>query len=269
MKHTIFIIALLFLCLAATDKEERRPTLYLIGDSTVDDGAGRNGLWGWGKFLPQFFDLEKIQVRNYARAGTSTRTFLTNGLPEKMKVKRGLWDSVSVKLKKGDYLLIQFGLNDQFAINDTTRARGTLRGIGEDSTVIINGVTKQREVVHTFGWYLRQYINQAKAKGVTVVICSTVPKCKWVNGKLIRGEEGFAGWAMEVAKKEKVLAIDLNSRIADVYDKEGEKAVAEIYHITTDNTHTTEKGAILNASLVAKAIGELDKCSLKKYLLKQ
>ncbi|MFZ4456467.1 MAG: rhamnogalacturonan acetylesterase [Bacteroidales bacterium] len=269
MKHAFLIISLLFLCIAATVKEKETPTLYLIGDSTVDHGTGRNGLWGWGKYLPQFFDTEKIQIKNYARAGTSTRTFQTNGLPEGMKVKRGLWDSVNVKLKKGDYLLIQFGLNDQAAINDTSRARGTIRGIGEDSTIIINGLTKKQEVVHSFGWYLRRYINQAKAKGVTVIVCSTIPKNRWENGKLIRGEQGFADWAMQVAKQEKVLAIDLNSKIADIYDSEGEKAVTEKYHIATDNTHTTEGGAILNASIVAKSIGEFGQCDLKKYLLKK
>ena len=73
---------------------------------------------------------------------------------------------------------------------------------------------------------------------------------------------------MQLAKKEQVLAIDLNAKVADVYDKEGEKAVTEKYHIATDNTHTTENGAILNASIVAKAIRDFDKCSLKKYLLK-
>ena len=268
MKNTFLIFTLLFLCVAATVKEKETPTLYLIGDSTVDHGSGGKGLWGWGKYLPQFFDTEKIQIKNYARGGTSARTFQTNALPQGMKVKFGLWDSVSVKLKKGDYLLIQFGLNDQGAINDTTRARGTLHGIGEDSTIIINGLTKKREVVHSFGWYLRQYVHQAKAKGVTVIICSSVPKNKWENGKLIRSEQGYAGWAMQVAKNEQVLEIDLNSQIADVYDKEGEKAVTEKYHISTDNTHTTEPGAILNASIVAKSIRKFDKCSLKKYLLK-
>lgn len=265
MKNTIFILALLLLCVAATVKEERRPTLYLIGDSTVDQAKT---LWGWGRYLPQFFDTKKIQIKNYAKGGASSRTFMTNGLPDSMMVARGLWDSVSVKLKRGDYLLIQFGLNDQSPVNDTTRSRGTLSGIGEDSVVIINGLTKKREVVHTFGWYLRRYINQAKAKGVTVIICSTVPRSKWANGRLIRGEKGFAGWAMDVAKQERVCSIDLNTRIADIYDKEGEKIVTEKYHVENDNVHTSEKGAILNASLVAKAIEELDKCSLKKYLLK-
>lgn len=266
MKQTFLILTLLFFCIAATLKE--RPTFYLIGDSTVDHGAGGKGLWGWGKYLPQFFDNEKIQIKNYAAGGTSTRTFRTNAVPKFMMPNRGLWDSVSVKLKKGDYLLIQFGLNDQGAVDDTARARGTLKGIGGDSTIIINPLTQKQEVVHTFGWYLRYYIQAAKAKGVTVIVCSTVPTNNWKDGKLIRGEKGFAEWAMQVAKQEQVLSIDLNSKIADVYDSEGEMAVTEKYHIATDKVHTTELGAILNASIVAKAIDEFGKCGLKKYLLK-
>jgi len=60
MKNTFLIIALLFLCIAATVKEKETPTLYLIGDSTVDHGSGGKGLWGWGKYLPKFFDTNKI-----------------------------------------------------------------------------------------------------------------------------------------------------------------------------------------------------------------
>ena len=57
--------------------------------------------------------------------------------------------------------------------------------------------------------------------------------------------------------------------VADVYDAEGEAAVTEKYHIAKDHVHTVKEGAILNASLVAKGIGELTKCNLKKNLLKK
>jgi rhamnogalacturonan acetylesterase len=244
------------------------PTLYLIGDSTVDDGSGSKGLWGWGKFLPQFFDTTKITIRNYAQGGTSTRTFQTNGIWDKKINKRGMWDTVYSKLKIGDYLLIQFGLNDQGPVADSSRARGTLHGIGTDTVHIYNYVTKKNEVVHSFGWYLREFIQQAKSKGVTVIVCSTIPKNKWKDGKLVRGESGFAEWALQTAKAEKVAAIDLNNLVADVYDAEGEKVVTEKYHIASDNTHTTKEGAMLNASLVAKAIEQIQSVSLKKYLLK-
>jgi lysophospholipase L1-like esterase len=265
-KEIVIIFALALVCISATTKKSN-PTLYIIGDSTVEGGRGNNGLWGWGKFLPQFFDTTKISIKNYARGGTSARTFQTNAVPEFMKISRGFWDSVSVKMKKGDYLIIQFGLNDQGAVNDTARARGTLHGTGEDSVTIINSLTKKSEVVHTFGWYMRRFVTQAKAKGVSVIVCSSIPRNKWENDKTVRGESGFAGWALQVANEEKVFSIDLNSKIADVYDREGKQAVTDKYHIAKDATHTTEGGALLNASIVAQEIRGLKNCTLKKYLI--
>jgi rhamnogalacturonan acetylesterase len=251
-----FLLLLLYLALNFLKKP--KPTVYLIGDSTVDDGPGNNGLWGWGKFLPRFFDLAKIDAKNYAQSGTSARTFQTNGM----------WDMVYSKLRKGDYLIIQFGLNDQSKIDDTLKAHGTIYSIGKDSVTIFNAVTKTNEVVHSFGWYMSQYIHQAKSKGVIVIVCSSVPKSIWEEGKLMRNELGFGEWALQTAEQENVFSIDLNSLIADVYDKEGEKTVNEKYYVLPDNTHTTEAGAILNASRVAKGISELKNCRLKDYLKK-
>jgi rhamnogalacturonan acetylesterase len=269
-KNNLFLVSLLLLVLFAvlTSFEKTKPTVYLIGDSTVDDGSGNKGLWGWGKFLPRFFDLSKIDIKNYAQGGTSARTFQTNGVWDKKINKRGMWDTVYSKLRKGDYLIIQFGLNDQGKIDDTLRARGTIYGIGKDSVAIYNAVTKRNEVVHSFGWYMSQFIRQAKSKGVSVIVCSSVPKSVWKEGKLIRNEMGFGEWALQTAKLEKALSIDLNKLIADVYDKEGEKAVNEKYHVLPDNTHTTEAGAILSVSLVVKGISDLKNCRLKDHLKK-
>jgi len=267
MKKIFYLLLLLSISLSFTFIKKEKPILYLIGDSTVDDGSGNNGLWGWGKFLPQFFDTTKISIRNYAQGGTSARTFQTNGIWDKKINKRGMWDTVYAKIKKGDYLIIQFGLNDQGKIDDTARARGTLRGIEKDSVQIYNAVTKQNETVHSFGWYMQKFIQQAKAKGATVIVCSTIPKNEWKNGKLIRGELGFAEWALEIAKKENVFSIDLNTLIANLYDSEGEVAVTQKYHIEKDHVHTVMQGAILNASIVAKGVGELINCKLKEYLL--
>ncbi len=268
-KSVLFFFIAIITFLAFTTFPKQKPTLFLIGDSTVDDGSGNNGLWGWGKFLPIFFDTSKITIRNYAQGATSARTFYTGGLWDKKINKRGMWDTVSAKLKKGDYLIIQFGLNDQSKVDDSTRSRGTLKGIGNDSINIYNAVTKMPETVHSFGWYMQQFINHAKSKGVKVMVCSTIPKNDWKDGKLIRGEFGFADWAMQIAKQEKVPSIDLNNLIADVYEAEGQKAVTEKYHIATDVTHTTAAGATLNAMLVAKAVENLNKCTLKNNLLPQ
>ena len=266
MKKFALVLPILVIFCAFSLLKMEKPTLYLIGDSTVADGSGHNGLWGWGKFLPIFFDSTKINIRNYAVGGTSTRTFQTNGVWDKNLNKLGMWDTVYSKLKKGDYLIIQFGLNDQSPVDDSTRSRGTLHGISEDSVIILNKVTNEVETVHTFGWYMRRFIVLAKEKGATVIVCSSIPKNIWNDGKLIRGEYGFADWALQAAQQENTFTIDLNNRIANVYDKEGEAAVTTKYHIAKDNTHTIQAGSILNASIVVDGIRELKKCKLRKYL---
>jgi lysophospholipase L1-like esterase len=265
LKYKYCILLIFILCSSIAWQVQQKPTIYLIGDSTVDNGSGNNGLWGWGKFFDRFFDTTRIDIKNYAQGGTSARTFQTNGIWDKKINKRGMWDTVYAKLKKGDYLIIQFGLNDAGKIDDSARARGTLHGIGEDSTIIYNAVTKQQETVYSFGWYLRNFIRQAKSKGVSVIVCSSIPRNIWKEGKIVQGENGFASWALEVATKEKVYSIDLNKKIAEKYDSLGEELVTKQFHFGADNTHTTEPAAILNASLVVKGILGLQKCGLKKY----
>lgn len=264
--RSILIIgaALGIMSFVALDK--KRPVLYLIGDSTVAAGNGGNGLWGWGKFLPRYFDTTKIDIKNYALGGTSTRTYYTNGIYDPARNKQGLWDSVRAKLKKGDFVMMQFGFNDQSPINDSTRSRGVLPGTGEDSVTIFNQMTKKEETVRSFGWYLRNFIKEAKDKGAFVIVCSTIPKNKWKDGKIVRGENGFANWALETADETGSFSIDLNNLVADVYDVEGQEAVTKKYHFGKDDTHTLEEGAILNASIVAKAVKGMRLCKLWKYL---
>jgi len=117
------------------------PTLLVVGDSTANNNA--NGAQGWGDPFISYFDGKKIIVLNRARAGRSSRTFITEGL----------WDKVLSEMKEGDFVLIQFGHNDGGAINDVSRARGSLPGTGEETEEIDNLLTKKHEVVHTYGWY--------------------------------------------------------------------------------------------------------------------
>lgn len=96
---------------------------------------------GLGDFLAPFFDTNKINVVNRALGGTSSRTFY-----------RDQWPRVLAMLKPGDFVIMQFGHNDGSAINDASRARGTIKGVGDETQEIDNLLTKQPEVVHTFGW---------------------------------------------------------------------------------------------------------------------
>ena len=229
--------------------------MFLIGDSTVKNGKdkGDNGQWGWGHFIGDYFS---IPVSNRALGGTSSRSYQT----------KGLWDSVLAKLKPGDYVIMQFGHNDGGPLDDTARARGTIKGTGDESKEIFNPITKQQEVVHTYGWYLSKMIREAKAKGAIPVVCSPIPRNVWKDGKVVRASGDYGLWAKTTAEKEGALFIELNGLIADVYDREGEAKVAGTYFGTKDHTHTIEEGAKLNAAQVIAGIKSLKDFTLNKYL---
>ena len=119
-----------------------------------------------------------------------------------------------VRLRKGDYVIMQFGHNDAGPLDDTARARGTIRGIGDESKEIFNPKTKKQEVVYTYGWYMRKYIRDAKAKGAVPIVCSPIPRNDWKEGKVARSTESYAKWAREVAQQEGAAFIDLNELVA-------------------------------------------------------
>ncbi len=118
---TIYFNLFFAALISATITPREKATIYLIGDSTVrnGDGSGRNGQWGWGTLLHRYIDTNKIAIRNHAIGGRSSRTFITEGR----------WTKVLEVIRPGDYLLIQFGHNDGGPLDDTARARGTIRGI--------------------------------------------------------------------------------------------------------------------------------------------
>lgn len=259
IKTALFFCLVLCLSACAAPKQaSRKPTLFLIGDSTVKNGKGKGdgGLWGWGNFLPGHFDTTRIAIRNHALGGTSSRTFLA----------LGLWDKVVNQLQPGDYVMMQFGHNDSSPVNDTLRARGTIRGAGPESEEIDNMITKKHEVVYTYGWYLRKFINDARAKGATPVVLSPVPRNSWKEGKANRNDEDYGLWARQVAEQEKVLFIPLNTLIADRYEKEGEAAVRARYFNTRDHTHTIEAGARVNAEAVVEGLKTNRSFPLNRYL---
>ena len=236
----------------------KRPTLYIIGDSTVKNGKGKGdgNLWGWGSFLDVYFDTTQVAVRNYALGGRSSRTFITEGH----------WDQVLSQLKNGDYVIMQFGHNDSGPLDDTARARGTLKGTGEETKDIYNPIMKKAETVHTYGWYMRKYVTDAKAKGAIVIICSPIPRDNWIDGKIARSED-YGKWAEETAKTTGAYFIDLNSIIADQYDRLGADKVNTFF--PGDHTHTNEAGARLNVESVVTGLRQLENIKLKTYILPQ
>ncbi len=253
---TVFIVITSFNYI---NTAKRKPTLFLIGDSTVKNGKGDGGggLWGWGDLIANYFDTTKIKIENHALGGTSSRTFIS----------KGLWNKALNKMQKGDYLMLQFGHNDSSPINDTSRARGTIKGIGDTSVLINNQLSKQPETVHTYGWYLTKIISEAKAKGVNVIVCSPIPRNDWKDGKVIRGDKNTYGlWAQQTANATKSLFIDLHKLTADYYDEIGQEKVVPFF--PKEHVHTGKEGANINAQNVCGGLKLLKKCKLNKYLKK-
>lgn len=231
--------------------------MYIIGDSTVKNGQGNGGggLWGWGNFIPEYFDSTRLQVENHAIGGRSSRAFLTEGR----------WDNIMETLKPGDFVLMQFGHNDGGAINDTLRARGTIKGNSNESQEIDNLITKKHEVVRSYGWYLRRYIQDAKAKGAVPIVLSLVPRNIWKDGSVVRASDDYGKWAAEAAKSGGAYFIDLNEIVARHYEKAGQEKVKTAYFLE-DHTHTNEAGARLNASSVVEGLMADKKIPLNRYL---
>lgn len=246
-------LAIVFLiCSSFILFQKEKPTIYLIGDSTVRNSDKVQ--WGWGSLLPEFFDSTKIGISNQAMAGRSTRTF----------IKEGRWNRVLSTLKKGDFVLMQFGHNEG-SRPDTSRAgyRGVLRGIGED-TVQLTWANGTPETVHTYGWYIRKFVRDAKAKGATPIVLSMIPRNEFREGKVLRADKDYGLWAKQIADEEGAIFIDLNSITADKYDALGSEKVKTFF--PGDHTHTNQEGARVNAASIVDGIKANPKNPLNQYL---
>jgi lysophospholipase L1-like esterase len=225
------------------------PSLFLVGDSTVRNGRGDgvDGQWGWGDYLGSHFDTSRINVVNRAVGGTGARTFITIGH----------WERTLALVRPGDIVMIQFGHNDN-------GERGALSGIGNATEQRENDQTKEKEIVLTFGAYLRRYVAEIRAKGATPILCTLVPRNIWDKDRIARPPDSHADWARAVAAAEHVPLVDLHERIAQRYDALGTAAVAQLF--ADGRVHTNLTGAELSADIVADALRALPGNPLAAYL---
>jgi lysophospholipase L1-like esterase len=262
---TVFLAAILpFTAFAAdtstaTELNRTLPSLFIAGDSTAAkyDGPDQQG---WAEPFADYFDLTKINVVNRARGGRSSRTFITEGL----------WDQLVTDVKAGDFVLIQFGHNDAGALNEEPpgstrplRARGTIPTLGEESQEIDNVITKQHEVVHTFGWYLRKMVADVRAKGATPFILSTTVRNEWQDRKVERGPGPYQQLNRQVAVAERVEFIDATAFIAEHYERIGPARVAAFF--PKDRTHTNAAGADANAACVVTGLKRATSADFSQY----
>lgn len=234
-----------------------KPTLWIIGDSTVR--VGSPGQRGWGSEIDSFFDTDRINIDNRAMGGRSSRTFRTDGR----------WAEILTLAKPGDYVLMQFGHNDPAPLDDEQRARGTIRGIGEEAKGIYNPIRKENEIVHSYGWYMRLYVREAKANDITPIVLSYIPRAPATDKPVseYKGPESYALWAKQVAEEEGAAFIDLYGRIWNAYEKMDPKQIRTDLFGEADSTHTSPEGAKFNARRVAEGIYDLEDVDLKNYLI--
>ena len=245
---------------AGHTRKKGSPVVFVIGDSTAKNGKddGSNGQWGWAHFFSDCFDTTKVSVENHALGGRSSRTYISEGL----------WAKVLDGIQPGDYVLIQFGHNDAGPFN-TGRARASLPGNGDADTTVVMEATGKKETIHSFGWYMRKYAQDTKAKGATPILLSHIPRNMFTTRDsvaVIRNTNNFGKWTREAAAMENVPYLDANKIIADKLDKLGKDAIQLLYH--GDHTHTSKAGAILNAQTIAEGIRGLKNCELAKLLKK-
>jgi lysophospholipase L1-like esterase len=242
------------------------PTLFIVGDSTARNQSDL----GWGDHLAHYFNTTKINIANRAKAGRSSRSYYNEGL----------WASVLAEMKPGDFVLIQMGHNDgETTTPETdTKARASYQGIGDETVQYslpkpftsgpLAGQTT--ETIHTYGWYIRKYITDTRAKKATPILLTVTIRNIWVHdadGNLrIERDMGFRDYENQLAAQEQISIVDMATVEADRLEALGQENTALLYPI--DHTHTNAEGAERNAESVAIALRDANS-PLAAYLKPQ
>ena len=258
-------------------RTDGKPVVFITGDSTVKNAdKDENGMWGWGAVANTVFDETKIDIVNAAMAGRSCRSYLNEGR----------WEKVYNSLQPGDFVLIQFGHNDIGAIDkpkyraaiasaiDTChvyRMQAAKEDLAKqnviDQKLKSNAQVGSYEVVYSFGWYLKKFIQDVREKGATPILVSLTPRNEWTDGKIERRNDTYGKWYREVAKETGVEFVDLHNITADFLDKKCGKKEKAMKYFNHDHTHTSLLGAKTNAQSIAKGL-RANNSPLAKYLKK-
>jgi lysophospholipase L1-like esterase len=193
------------------------PTLYLTGDSTVTDQ--RTGA-SWGQMLPRFLG-DGIAVANHAESGETLKSFLA----------ALRFDKVLSRMRPGDFLLIQFGHNDQKSQWPQTYADPAL----------------------TFRAYLRAYIAEARRRGATPILVTSPERRNFDEAGRIKPSHGdYPDAVRAVAREDGVALIDLTPMSVAFYEALGPERAPLAFN--GDVTHHNEYGAYQLARMIASRL---------------
>ena len=212
-------------------------TIYLIGDSTVDDNQPPFRGWGWA--LPKYV-REDVQVRNHALSGRSSKSFRDEKL----------FEPVEAEMDAGDLLMIQFGHNDEK-----------------------DDAERHTDPDTTFPESLNRYLDAALAKGAQPVLITPVARRFFTgDGSLLYTHGEYPRAIRQLAEKRSVPLIDLKNRSRELYLSLGEKEAEKLFVVLRpgehpdfpegheDRTHFNAYGAEVIAGLVAEEMRRIPEC---------
>lgn len=225
-----------------------KPTLYILGDSTVQSYRESYApQQGWGYYLGDYF-MGEINIANHSLAGRSS----------KKAYDEGRWQTIEDGMKKGDYVMIQFAINDAGKSN-ADRYAPVCGNVDNPSG-------------GSYEWYMTQFINGTLSKGGTPVLVTTVIGMNaYSNGRFNNSYTDYCNACKQLSAKYRIPCIDLNSIMVNHYNSVGYNTALS-YHMkgavegSTDGTHFCEKGANVVAGLVAKAVKDQQISGLYGYV---
>lgn len=221
--------------------------IYMVGDSTM---ASKNIYdapeTGWGQVFSDLF-TENVNIYNHAKNGRSSKSFRNEGL----------WDNICKNLKPGDYVIIQFGHNDQ-KNNDTSRFAAPQTDYKEN---------------------LRRYVAETVSKGAFPILCTPVNRRKFEGGQFIDQHGDYPDVVRKLASELRVPMIDMHHKSLDIIKTMGEEDSKDLFlnikkgyypkfpNGVTDNTHFTAFGAKIMAKAAAECLIEMGS-PLRNFLKK-
>lgn len=218
--------------------EEKKPTIFMIGDSTMADKvySPSNPEKGWGQVFPLYL-TDDIRVQNYAVNGRSSKSFRNEGR----------WDKVIEQVQKGDYVIIQFGHNDQ----------------KHDDPSRFSDPKTYRENLH-------QYILEVQEKKAQPILATSIARRNFdEDGELVDTHENYMPEVTALAKELNIPLLDLNKRTTELIKEWGKEESKLLFmHFAPgqyekfpegveDNTHLSPIGAFKVCDLVVEEINSV------------